>query len=107
MSTLVWIHEDSLSPRDRALLAHPGSPAVFVWDDAVVEAEGYSLKRLVFQHECLLEMPVAIHRGPTLETLLHLAAEHGAGEIAVTDSVNPRFAEVVEALERKLEEIFD
>ncbi|MCU0227155.1 MAG: hypothetical protein MUF01_05910 [Bryobacterales bacterium] len=107
MSTLVWIHEDSLSPYDPALAAHPGARAVFVWDDESVEAEAYSLKRIVFQYECLLEMPVEIHRGPTVETLLRLAAGEEpaaplATGLAVTWSVNPGFAQRLQLLEARL-----
>ncbi len=102
MSTLVWIHEDSLSPRDPALLANPDAPAVFVWDDEAVDAEAYSLKRIVFQYECLVDMPVEIHRGPVLDTLLGMATHHGADSIAVTRSVNPRFGALVKSLERHL-----
>lgn len=101
MSTLVWTHEDSLSPYDPALAANPNSRAVFVWDDEALEAEGYSLKRIVFQYECLLEMPVEIHRGPTVDTLLQLAAAERATSLAVTWSVNPRFAERLRLLEAR------
>ncbi len=103
MSVLVWIHEDSLSPFDPALAAHPDVPAVFVWDDAAIEAEGYSLKRIVFLYECLLAMPVQIYRGPTVETLSALAARQGAKTICTTASVNPRFAETVLALQRSMQ----
>lgn len=102
MSTLVWVHEDNLSPRNPALLAYPAAPAVFVWDDAALEAERYSLKRIVFVYECLLELPVEIHRGPLAETLQLLANRAGATTIAMAESPNPRYAETVLTLEQHL-----
>lgn len=103
MSTLVWVHEDCLSPRNPALVAYPEASAVFVWDDALVEAEGYSLKRIVFVYECLLELPVEIYRGPVVETLLTLAERAGAARIAMAWTVNPRLLETVAGLERRLQ----
>jgi hypothetical protein len=100
--TLVWLHEDSLSPRDPALAAHPGAPSVYVWDDTVLQEEGYSLKRVVFLYECLLELPAELLRGDTVTTLLWKARQCNAKRIAVTWSVQPRFQDWVLALERHL-----
>ena len=100
--TLVWLHEDSLSPRDPALLANPEAPAVFIWDDAVVEAEAYSLKRIVFQYECLIETPAESLRGDTVDSLLWKAKQTEASRIAVTWSVQPRFQDWLRALQRHL-----
>jgi hypothetical protein len=100
--TLVWLQEDSLSPNDPALRAYPDAPAVFVWDDAVVEAEAYSLKRIVFQYECLLETQAELLRGDTVQALLWKAKQCGVTRIAVTWSVQPRFKDWLLAVERYL-----
>lgn len=102
MSAIVWVHEDCLRPGNPALLAYPQAPAAFIWEDAMLEAGGYSLKRVVFVYECLLELPVEIYRGPVVETLLALAEREGAEAIATAESLNPVFAETVLALERNL-----
>ena len=103
MSTLVWLHEDRLRANDPALAANPGSPSVFVWDDTRLRAEGYTLKRVAFVYECLLETPARILRGDTVSTLLAAVGDAGADRIATTESVNPHFAECVDALQRKTE----
>ena len=54
---LLWVHTDSLNPASPMLLAHPESPAVFIWDTEWIVKSDIALKRLVFLAECLLEMP--------------------------------------------------
>ncbi|HLO88451.1 MAG TPA: hypothetical protein VK203_26070 [Nostocaceae cyanobacterium] len=34
---IVWVHGDCLSPQNPALLEYPKSPAIWVWDDALIE----------------------------------------------------------------------
>lgn len=100
--TIVWVHGDCLSPGGPALLAHPDAPALWVWDDALLDEWGVSLKRVVFIYECLLELPVAIRRGDVATELLAFAREHGAGRIVTAESPSPRFAAICAALEREL-----
>ncbi len=54
---LLWIHTDSLNPDSPMLLAHPDSPAVFLWDTEWITKSSITLKRLLFLAECLQEMP--------------------------------------------------
>jgi deoxyribodipyrimidine photo-lyase len=53
---LVWITAESLGHADPALVAHPDLPAVFVFDEALLERLRLSSKRLVFLAECLAEL---------------------------------------------------
>lgn len=91
---VVWVHADCLSPHGPALDAHPGAPAIFVWDDALLAAYRISLKRMVFIYECLLELPLTIRRGDVAEQLLAFAAAHGAASLVTTESPSPRFATI-------------
>lgn len=84
MSAVVWVHEDALNP---ALLS--SGPALFVFDDAYLQSAGYSLKRVAFLYECLLELPVELARGETVPTLLAFAARHDAAELVASASPNP------------------
>jgi deoxyribodipyrimidine photo-lyase len=63
----VWITAESLGDDDPALAAHPGLPAVFVFDEPLLARLQLSAKRLVFLVECLADLaqrrPVEIHRG--------------------------------------------
>lgn len=88
---IVWVHADCLSPKGPALLACPGAPALFVWDEELLGSLRISLKRIVFLYECLLELPVRIRRGDVAAELLAFAAEHGADGVVTSDSPSPRF----------------
>jgi hypothetical protein len=66
---LAWLHPDCLN----AGWFGPDEDAVYVFDDAQIEAAGWGLKRVMFVYETLLALPVEIHRGPTVQTLLALA----------------------------------
>lgn len=99
-SPILWIHGDCLRPDNPALAAYPGAPAVFVFDDALIERYRISLKRIVFLYECLLELPVAIRRGDVVSEILAFAREHGATRVVTTDSPSPRFMELCQHLRR-------
>lgn len=98
--TIVWVHGDSLSPENPALLTYPQAPAIWVWDDALLEEWQIGLKRLVFIYECLLELPtVTIRRGDLTTEVRRFAQEHQADRIATTDSPSPRFNDTCDVLE--------
>lgn len=98
--TIVWIHIDALSPTNPALSANPGVPAVFVFDDAYLADRKFSLKRIVFMYECLLEMPVTIRRGDSAAQVLAFSQEHGASRIVTTESVDPYLKAVYESIRK-------
>ena len=97
---VVWIHGDALSPTNPALAANPDAPALFVWDEELINRYNLSLKRMVFMYECLLEMNVEIRRGNVAVELARFAKEHGANEIITTETVAPRFHQIASALSR-------
>lgn len=69
----VWLTAESLGDADPALAAHPGAPAVFVFDEPLLAGLGLSGKRLVFLAECLADLAtrreVEVHRGVVPEVL--------------------------------------
>ena len=87
--TIVWVHGDSLRPQDPALQQFPDAPAIFVWDEQLVEQTGLSLKRILFIYECLLELPVRIYKGDVVTQLKAFAQQHGATQIVTTRSQSP------------------
>ncbi len=101
-TAIVWLHGDSLSPTDPALVANPDAPALFVFDEQLLAAAQLSFKRLMFLYESALEAlagrPGEIRRGVLVAELLAFASEHGAREIHVTASVAPRFRRYVAEL---------
>ena len=81
---LHWVHFDCLCTDwiDPAM-----GPAVFVFDDA----ERWSLKRVGFVYESLLEMPdVEIWRGPIVQTIGALARERGLESVVSVETPDPR-----------------
>jgi deoxyribodipyrimidine photolyase len=97
---IVWVHGDCLSPDHPGLTAHPGAPALFVFDDELLQTWQISLKRVVFIYECLLELPVTIRRGDPADVIERFAAEYGARRIVTTASPSPRFRQIVARLRR-------
>lgn len=102
LSVLLWIHGDCLSPLNPAFLAHPGNPAIFVWDDELLERQRISFKRIVFIYECLLELPVTIRRGDVATEVLAFAQEHAAQRVVTSASPAPRFRTIRRTIEQHL-----
>jgi len=100
--TVVWVHADSLSSLDPALAANPGAPAIFVFDDVVLEGYEISLKRVQFIYECLLELPVVIRRGGVAGEVVAFAREHGADRVVSTWTPAPRFSHLSGLIEQNL-----
>lgn len=100
--TVIWIHGNCLSPEGPALRAYPGAPAIFVWDDELLEQWQISLKRIAFIYECLLELPVTIRRGRVADEIAAFAQENGAGRIVTAESPSPRFRALCEAISQKM-----
>jgi hypothetical protein len=98
---LVWVHGDSLSPTNPALLAYPDAPAVWVWDEELLRQWRISRKRIVFIYECLLELPVEIRRGHVVQELTQAMHAHGAERLVTTHSPSPRFKQIVQELSRQ------
>ncbi len=86
---VVWVHPDGLNPDARVFRQHSHAPAIFVWDDAALEKDRWTLKRLVFLYECLLELPVIIRRGRPVDEIRAFAQQHGTSQVVTTPSPNP------------------
>jgi len=101
---VLWVHGEALGPANPALQAHPGQPALFVFDAELIAgatatssdpqqaaAAGLSLQRLGFLYDCLLELPVTIRRGNVVAEVLAFARRHGADGVVTSRAVDPRF----------------
>ncbi len=87
---LIWIHGDCLHRASPAQRAYPDSPSLFVWDDAELQRAGWSLKRIGFIYECLLDLPVTIRRGDPVIEVGRFARELRCSGIATMASPDPR-----------------
>jgi len=103
VKTLVWLHGDSLSEKDPAAMKYPEAPRVFVFDRPLLEKAKLSFKRIFFLYECAAEAAQEIRVGETAEELRAALEANGAGRLAVTGSVSPRWRELVEELKKSVE----
>ena len=99
---IVWVHGDCLNPYGPALKAYPDAPAIWVWDDALIEEWQLSLKRITFIYECLLELPVIIRRGDVAAEVVAFANEHDADLVVTAESPSPRFEVICDEIERSM-----
>lgn len=99
---IIWVHGDCLSPYNPALKEYPNAPAIWVWDEALIEEWQLSLKRLTFIYECLLELPVAIRRGDVAKEVLAFAQEHDANLVVTAESPSPRFDAICDEIQQTL-----
>lgn len=92
---MIWLHADCLSRDNPAFRLYPELPALFVFDEDEIAAEHWSLKRIAFLYETLLELPTAIERGNVVDQLL----AHKPDRIVTVASVNPRVQRQIRLLE--------
>ena len=97
---VIWIHGDCLAPDSPALVRHASAPAIWVWDDELLEEWRLSLKRIVFIYECLLELPLTIRRGSVADEVSRFAREHNAARVVTINSPSPRFGSIVDEISR-------
>jgi hypothetical protein len=99
---IIWLHGDCLSPEGPAFQAQPEAPAIWVWDDQLIDEWQLSLKRMVFIYECLLELPVVIRRGDVAAEVIAFAIESGANQVVTADSPSPRFQDICQKIKRSI-----
>jgi hypothetical protein len=85
----IWVHADCLHRNSPAYTAHPHSPSLYVWDDAELTRAGWSLKRIGFIYECLLDLPVEIRRGDPIIEMHNFAQETGCEGIVTMATPDP------------------
>ena len=100
--TVVWVHGDCLSPDNPGLKEYPTAPAIWVWDEALIEEWQLSLKRITFIYECLLELPVTIRRGDVAREIIAFAQENQADMVATTMSNSRKFDCIADEIEKSL-----
>ena len=92
---IIWVHEDALSQSHPVFsAARDAKDALFIWDNEYFKSQGYTVKRLLFIYECLLEMDVKIIQGDTAQIL----SDFCNGQIFTAHTPNPYFLKIIEAL---------
>lgn len=98
-SVLIWLHPDCLSATNPAFAKYPDAEALFVFDEEEIKAEGWTLKRIQFLYETLLELPCAIDRGDVAAQIASHLRARGLTRVVTVDSVNPRTREQIRRLQ--------
>ena len=73
---LLLIHDKALRSGLDVYEASESFKAVHIWDDEYYRSQKYSLKRLVFIYETLLDLPLEIIHGNTLDILSEENSDH-------------------------------
>ena len=98
MIPIIWVHGDCLSPANPALKMYPDAPAIWVWDDALIDEWQLSLKRIKFIYECLLEPPIVIRRGDVATEIVAFAQECDRHAVVTVTSPSPQFKDICQKL---------
>jgi deoxyribodipyrimidine photo-lyase len=96
---IVWLHDDALALDAGLAAVAPGAPSVYVFDEKHLRAQRWSLKRIVFVYESLLESGATIVRGPVDRTLAAFAQAHGADGIVTRRTPDPWVKRAIAATE--------
>jgi len=97
--SIVWQHEESLSPNDPGRAHAPAAPAIFVWDDAARVRDPWSPLRRTFVEETLAELELAeIARGDAVREIARFARAHGKRHIVTTAARDPRLRAIAATL---------
>ena len=99
---LIWVHADCLHVQSPAYRAHPDSPSLFVWDDAELQRAGWTLKRIGFIYECLLDLPVTIRRGDPVGEVRRFALERLCSGVVAMASPDPLLMAQAAALDAEI-----
>ena len=94
---LLLVHDKALRSGLDVYEASESFKAVHIWDDEYYRSQRYSLKRLVFIYETLLDLPLEIIHGNTLDIL----SEENSDHIVIPYSGDP----VLKTLFSKIEKI--
>ncbi len=99
---ILWVHEEALGPANPALQDYPDAPGLFVFDDAWIQEQAISRKRIGFLYESALSLPLTLRRGDVASEVLRFAQRHGADAVVTSAVVDPRLQRIAAAIDRKL-----
>ncbi|QNI87109.1 hypothetical protein [Synechococcus sp. ROS8604] len=99
---ILWVHEEALGPANPALQDYPDAPGLFVFDDAWIQEQGISRKRIGFLYESALSLPLTLRRGDVASEVLRFAERHGADAVVTSAVVDPRLQRIAAAIDREL-----
>ena len=100
---ILWVHEEALGPSNPALIAHPGTPALFVFDSHWIQTASISRKRLGFLYESALDLPLTLRKGDVAEEVIAFAKRHNADGVISSLPVDPRLERIAAAIDGEID----
>lgn len=105
----VWLHLNSLSRVDNAIIENPSAKVIFVFDASSLRENPLAFHRLDFVYQSVLEtfaeIPNKIKEiqlGETTTEILDFCREHNCTEIHVTENPEPQFQDWLSELRKHL-----
>ncbi len=100
---LIWVHDDAIDPRSLAHRLYPYAPSVYVFDAPYVEQHRWTLRRIAFLYECLLDIPnLLIRRGAVAAEVVQAAQRLGATKVVALRGTDPRWERYAAEIARHL-----
>ena len=99
---IVWVHGDNLNPNNPAFVQYADAPAIWVWDEDLLDDYQIALKRILFMYESVLETGATVRRGNVYNEVVQFAEAHNADGIVVMDSPSPRFDGLVNKIDKRV-----
>jgi len=99
---LIWVHADGLHPLSPAYVAYPDAPSIFVWEDAELQRTGWTMKRVAFVYECLLDLPLTIRRGDPVLEVRRFMEEMQCSEVVTVATPDPHLQSQAKSLNAEI-----
>jgi hypothetical protein len=98
----IWVHADCLHRKSPAYMTYPEAPSLFIWDDQELRRTAWSLKRIGFIYECLLDLPVEVRRGDPVLEMQRFAVEMQCEGIVTMQTPDPHLQMQAKAMDAEI-----
>ena len=89
MTSLIWLHEDSLRDTHPVFNHVAGDyHAFFIWDNEYFKQVDYGFNRLSFIYEAMSDLPFTIYEGEIASVISELATEFSSNQLYVANTPN-------------------
>ena len=99
MTSLIWLHEDSLRDTHPVFNRVDGDyHAFFIWDNDYFKKVDYGFNRLSFIYEAMSDLPFTIYEGQIESVISELATEFSSNQLYVASTPNRMINEILQPL---------
>ena len=99
MTSLIWLHEDSLRDTHPVFNHVAGDyHAFFIWDNEYFKQVDYGFNRLSFIYEAMSDLPFTIYEGGIASVIGELATDFFSNQLFVSKTPNRTINEILQPL---------